>query len=54
MKEILLILIELLRIFSKAYSEIKKKQNEQEIRDVREAIKDIDLNKLRDSILNRK
>lgn len=54
MKEIFQIITELLRIFRRAYSEIKKKRNEKEIRDVREALKKTDLNSLRDSILNRK
>ena len=54
MKEILLILIELLKIFKRAFSEVNKKKNEQEIRDVKEAIENLDLNALRDSVLNRK
>ena len=54
MKKILVIIVELLRIFKKAFSEVNKKRKEKEISDVREAIKETDLNKLRDLILNRK
>ena len=54
MKQIFQIITELLRIFRRTYSEVKKKQNEKEIRDVREAISEVDLNSLRDSVLNRK
>ena len=54
MKELLQILTELFRIFRSAFSEAKRKTNEKEIRDVKEAIKNTDLNKLRDSVLDRK
>lgn len=54
MKEIFKILSELFKIFRSVYSEVRKNQNEKEIKDVREAIEKTDLNKLRDSVLNRK
>lgn len=54
MKQIFQIITELLRIFRRAFSEVKKKQNEKEITDVREALKEVDINKLRDSVLGRK
>lgn len=50
-KEILTILFGLFKIFRRAYAEASKKRNEKEIRDVRDALKNTDINKLRDSVL---
>ncbi len=54
MSDIFKILTELFKIFINAFSQIRKKKNEKEISDVKEAIEKTDLNKLRDSVLNRK
>ncbi len=54
MKQWLVLIRELLKISQKAYLEIKKKKKQKEISDVREAIKDVDLNALRDLILGDK
>lgn len=54
MKEIFQILAELFKIFRRTYLEVKRKKNEKEIRDVRDAIAKTDLNSLRDIVLNRK
>lgn len=52
MKDILKLIFELLKIFRKTYSEVKKKKNEKEISDVREAIKEVNLNELRDDFFS--
>jgi len=54
MSDIFKILTELFKIFRRAFSEAKKKKNEEEIGDVKEAIEKTDLNKLRDEILGHK
>lgn len=54
MKNLLTIILEFLKVFRKAYLEIRKKKREGELEDVRKTIKELDLNKLRDSILPRR
>jgi len=54
MKDILKLIFELFKIFRKTYSEVKKKKNEKEIKDVRKAIEETDLNALRDIVLGSK
>lgn len=51
MKEWLNLLKTLLKIGQKTYLEIKKRKKQKEITDVREAIKNTDLNALRDIVL---
>ena len=50
MKDILKLIFELFKIFRKTYSEVKKKKNEKEIKDTRTAIKEADVEKLRDLV----
>ena len=51
MKDILKLIFELFKIFRKTLSEVKKHKNEEEIRDVRKAIKEADIDKLRNVVL---
>lgn len=54
MKEFFQIVAAVFKFARALYSEIRKKQQEQELRDVKEAIKSADLDSLRDSILGPK
>jgi len=53
-KEITTLIAEILKIIRVVYSDLQKQKNKGELRDVRKALKETDLNKLRDLILDRK
>ena len=49
-KEIIILILEFLKITKTVYTEIRKQKNKGELEDVRKALEKVDLNKLRDSI----
>jgi len=49
-KEIIVLIMEFLKIAKKVHTELKKQKNKGELEDVRKALEKVDLNKLRDSI----
>jgi len=49
-KEIIILILEFLKITKTVYAEFQKQKNKGELEDVRKALEKVDLNKLRDSI----
>jgi len=49
-KEIIVLIVEFLKIAKTVHTELKKQKNKGELEDVRKALEKVDLNKLRDSI----
>ncbi len=49
-KEIIILILEFLKITKKVYAELQEQKNKGELEDVRKALEKVDLNKLRDSI----
>lgn len=49
-KEIIVLIMEFLKIVKTVHSELQEQKNKGELEDVRKALEKVDLNKLRDSI----
>lgn len=49
-KEIIVLIVEFLKIVKTVYAELQEQKNKGELEDVRKALEKVDLNKLRDSI----
>jgi ABC-type Mn2+/Zn2+ transport system ATPase subunit len=49
-KEIIILILEFLKITKTVYAKLQEQKNKGELEDVRKALEKVDLNKLRDSI----